>query len=112
MYNFRVSKFPFFAFNLRKLQFIPTKYPKHVKNDYSIFRGVTRALSEISSKEDHEDQERIRRLKALMEISMTEGETSHKAERMQVKSSKCQVCPDVAVTPHDKSVFYNSNTGK
>ena len=32
-YNFRVSKFPFFAFNLRKIQFMLTKYPKHVEND-------------------------------------------------------------------------------
>ena len=47
-----------------------------------------------------------------MTISMIEGETSHKAERMEVKSSECLVCLDVAVTPHNKLVFHSSSIGK
>ena len=45
LYNFRVSQFPCFAFQLRKIQFMPTKYPKHIENDYGIFRGVTSPVS-------------------------------------------------------------------
>ena len=39
--TFRVSHFPVFAFNLCNSQIRLTKYPKHVENDYGIFRGVT-----------------------------------------------------------------------
>ena len=52
-------------------------------------KNLKRARFEISSEEDHEDQGRIKCLKALTSIFMTKGASLHKAERMEAKLTYC-----------------------
>ena len=75
-------------------------------------KDLKRAQFEISSEEDHEDQRKIRRFRALMEILMIEGATPHKVERMEEKSSNCQVWSDLEVTSHNNPVFHISSIRK
>ena len=56
--------------NYEKFQIIPTKYPKHVENDYGIFRGVTiiNTKSFLRSKFDMKD---LGEAKVILGIKIT-----------------------------------------
>ena len=72
-------------------------------------RTLKRVQFEISNGEDHRDQERFRRLRALMTI---EGPTSQRVERKIPRLSNCQDHPDLIVIAHNNLIVHIRGIGK
>ena len=81
---------------------------KNLKKEES-GRTLKRVRSQISSEDDHGDNNHLR---ALTLIIKTKEATPQTVERIEAKSSDCQVSSDLILSSHDNMIFHSSPTDK